>query len=90
VKEIQLQCKEWCRVGRRGNGRGEAKTRSRGQTGRSALLSHIGPQLWNCYSEVLQGVGRTQQTGCTSGIDETNRRVFAWLRVAAFVFQIYI
>lgn len=47
--------------------------------------------LWNSYSKVLQGVGRTQQTGCTSGMNEASRRVFAPVaQRVALVFQIHI
>jgi hypothetical protein len=49
--------------------------------------------LWNSYSKVLQGVGRAQQTGCTSGMNETNRRDLPSsdpvAQRVALVFQIY-
>ena len=66
-------------MGRTGKGEAE-NTFPQADTGRSALLSHIGPI---CGTPTARsGVGRTQQTGCRSGMNETNnRRVFAWLGV---------
>lgn len=79
-KEIQLKVQEMVAWGCTGKGKAE-NTFPQADTGEECTSKSYRTHLWHSYGKVVQGVGRTQQTGCRSGMNETNRRVFAWLGV---------